>query len=471
MDPNPQTRAANSIDTYIPTFETYFNSEVNHALGSNYAFELYLYNGSHPIDQLVSNQSIDFYFGTAANTACLETSYAAVAIATIVKPLPGGGGIDGYGGAIVASATNSRINSLLDLKGSIFGIEYQQGWGSNLLQIEALIQNGVYVYRDAKEVATGSQQMNYPQIKMLQAVQSGQLDAAFIRADNIHHFQSLNMTDASYFKVLGALQGVMIPGTSTPYPYPVSTPIYPEWAISAFPWVDRALAWQVLKALLSINASSYPAVYGSYLRWETALDYTGVAFILQDTGALITDPATGRRHCPWLDPGYDVYSVPSCPAGSFKVSEDDATAACRALNRTCPGPACWCGVCKVAREVEVAARGLAGGNGSVCDKMRPCAAAAQRAGFALDVYDNRRLPGLRVTYALGGLGAAPTLTAALVPGTPPWNYSAVLCPDRVGTYLLQVSLPWPPASSRLAGPPVAATHDAGAGGAGPTSRS
>ena len=342
MDPNPQTRAANSIDTYIPTFETYLNSEVNHALGSNYAFELYLYNGSHPIDQLVSNQSIDFYFGTAANTACLETSYAAVAIATIVKPLPGGGGIDGYGGAIVASATNSRINSLLDLKGSIFGIEYQQGWGSNLLQIEALIQNGVYVYRDAKEVATGSQQMNYPQIKMLQAVQSGQLDAAFIRADNIHHFQSLNMTDASYFKVLGALQGVMIPGTSTPYPYPVSTPIYPEWAISAFPWVDRALAWQVLKALLSINASSYPAVYGSYLRWETALDYTGVAFILQDTGALITDPATGRRHCPWLDPGYDVYSVPSCPAGSFKVSEDDATAACRALNRTCP-TASWRG--------------------------------------------------------------------------------------------------------------------------------
>ena len=443
MDPDPLAGTGNAIENFIPTFETYLSSELNRVLGKSYTFELFLYNESQNMDHLISNQSIHFYYGTAAATACLEASYAALPIATIVKPMPGGGEIDGYGGAIVASASNTRLNSLSDIKGSIIGVEYQQGWGSNLLQMDALIKSGVYAYRDAKEVVTGNQETTFAQNKMLEAVHTGLLDVAFVRADTVYNFQLMNVTKSSYFKVLGALPGITIPGTSTPYPFPVSSPIYPEWSLSAFPWVDKGLSWRVLNAVLALNASSRPAVAGSYVRWEPAVDYGAVRSVLEDTGALLTD-AAGRRRCLWLESGYNIYSMPACPPGSFKVAEATATQACRALDRPGPGPACWCGVCQAAREIEIFAAGLGGDgsdggpNTSLCDKMQPCAAAPQRAGFNVTVRDSLLRAGLRVTCSLGGLGAAPDLVRTLEPGPAPWIYSADIAATRVGMYLLQV---------------------------------
>ena len=438
MDPDPLSTAANSIDRFQPTFEAFLSSEVSKVLGQNLKFELHLYNRSVPMDWLVENRKIDFYYGTAANAACLEASYSALPLVTIVKPMPGGGEIDGYGGAIVASSTNNRINTLQDIKGAVVGIEYQQGWGSNQLQVEALMRNGIYLYRDAKQIVTGNLQSNFAQLRMLDDVHSGVLDVAFIRADNINHFQSLNLTDSSFFKVIGALQNIMIPGTSKPYPFPASSQIYPEWSLVAFPWVEPTLEWQVLNSLLKINSSSYAAVRGAYSRWKPAVDYGRVRSVLEDTGVMVANATTGRRSCLWLETNYDVYSVPTCPPGSFKVLHGNAIQSCRDQNLTCPGPLCWCGVCKVAREVEVFAHGFAAGNRSLCDKMQPCAAGEQRQSFIVTVIDNLLRPGLRVSCALGDLGSAVANIAPLGPGNAPGSYSAVVTSNRVGMHLLQV---------------------------------
>ncbi len=89
-----------------------------------------------------------------------------------------------------------------------------------------------------------------------------------------------NQTKQSYFKIIGQLN-VTTFGTNEPYPFPISTPLYPEWALVAFPAADSALRWAVLGALLRINASFPEAILGNYDSWELAQDYVRVLQVLQ----------------------------------------------------------------------------------------------------------------------------------------------------------------------------------------------
>lgn len=123
---------------------------------------------------------------------------------------------------------------------------------------------------------SGDLKRDFPQLQILQAVRAGRLDAGFVRADNVYKAELNNQTRQSYFRVLGQLN-VSLPGAAgEPYPFPISTPLYPEWALSAFPVADSALRWAVISALLLVNASSPEAVVGNYDSWELALEYSSV---------------------------------------------------------------------------------------------------------------------------------------------------------------------------------------------------
>ena len=152
MDSDPLATTNNTIANFIPTFESFLNREVNFILpGRNLSFKLHHYDGSISIDTMVAKDQIDFYFGGPNTAACLQSTYFASPILTTRKKKPGGGVIDGYGGVIIVSAGNIKINELEDLKGSIIGVQQQNGWASNILQQGVLSRLGINIFRDAKQ--------------------------------------------------------------------------------------------------------------------------------------------------------------------------------------------------------------------------------------------------------------------------------------------------------------------------------
>ena len=116
---------------------------------------------------------------------------------------------------------------------------------------------------------------NFPELDILAAVHRGELDAGFVRADNILKSALANLTGEALFKVIGLVDAVL-PGTGAPYPFPLSTPLYPEWALVAFPAVASDFKWAVISALLRIDGSSPEAAAGNYDSWELALEYASV---------------------------------------------------------------------------------------------------------------------------------------------------------------------------------------------------
>jgi hypothetical protein len=152
MDSDPLATTNKTILNFIPTFESFLSREVNALVPGNWSFQLHHYDGSVPIDSLVANDKIDLYYGGPNTVACLQSTYFASPIVTARKVKPGGGVIDGYGGAIVVSSGNTRLNKLEDLKGTIIGVQQQNGWASNILQQGVLSRSGVEIFRDAKQV-------------------------------------------------------------------------------------------------------------------------------------------------------------------------------------------------------------------------------------------------------------------------------------------------------------------------------
>ena len=282
MDPDPFAISNNTILNFIPTFEAYLNQEIGNFFIGNITFKLHHYDGSIPIDELVTNGMIDFFFGAPQSVACLQATYFANPLATVRRALPTGISIDGYGGSIVTRATNSKINSLKDLEGKVIGIQLQSGWASNILQQGLLIRNGINIFRDAKQIISGDLKRDYTQLRILQDIHAGILDVGFIRADNLYLMDARNQTRMSYFKVIAGRR-FPIPGTAIPYPFNITTALYPEWGIASLPSVSSSVRWAVLNALLALNGTSPAARRGNYDSWEPAVEY---APALQASSAL-----------------------------------------------------------------------------------------------------------------------------------------------------------------------------------------
>jgi hypothetical protein len=152
MDSDPLATSNNTVLNFIPTFESFLSREVNALVPGNWSFQLHHYDGSVPMDSLVANNEIDLYYGAPHTATCLQSTYFASPIVTARKVKPGGGAVTAFGGAIVVSSGNTKLNKLEDLKGAIIGARQQTGWASNVLQMGVLSRSGVEIFRDAKQV-------------------------------------------------------------------------------------------------------------------------------------------------------------------------------------------------------------------------------------------------------------------------------------------------------------------------------
>jgi ABC-type nitrate/sulfonate/bicarbonate transport system substrate-binding protein len=152
MDSDPFATTNNPIANFVPTFESYLKLQLKSTVpDQNLSFKLLHYDGTVSLDDLVARNGIDFYFGGPNTAACLISTYFATPVVTARKMNPGGGVINGYGGVIVVRS-DSNINKVEDLKGSVIGVQQQNGWASNILQQGILTRSGINIFRDALQV-------------------------------------------------------------------------------------------------------------------------------------------------------------------------------------------------------------------------------------------------------------------------------------------------------------------------------
>jgi hypothetical protein len=285
MDTDPIAKSADWLDNWRPTFEAYLSSEVSRSMGENVTFQLLKADGSIPFRDIVSNEVYDFYFTAPQNVACLEAQFSVHPLLTIRKYLPGGGESNVYSGIIVASASNQIAERIQDIKDSVVGIEGVSAWGSSLLQQDTLRLNGLSLFKDAKQVIIYSRSLqsagtaHYDQADILESVRKREIDFGFVRADTIAELESANVTRSVYFKHIGSWTATM-PGTSTPYPFPVASRLFPEWSLLAYPHVPHEVKLPVLRALLQLNRTSPEAVRARYAAWQLAEVYQGVVDVL-----------------------------------------------------------------------------------------------------------------------------------------------------------------------------------------------
>jgi hypothetical protein len=211
-------------------------------------------------------------------------------------------------------------------------------FGDPVLWLEELMTEGIFPYKDAKQIIAGTIQTAFSSSSLIAAVKAGAIDVAFVRSNSPFMTGQLDKS----LKTVGT-KNITVPGTQAAYPFPISTSLYPESALAAFPSVPSEVRFSVMKALLRLNQSSPPVVLGGYARWDPPASYDVARQAAEDSGLLMIDPRTRQRMCRFFLPTFADYDLVVCPPPLFRVPELVAAANCHGANLSCIGVyKCWC---------------------------------------------------------------------------------------------------------------------------------
>lgn len=149
-----------------------------------------------------------------------------------------------FGGAIVVRADQPEIRGVAELRGKRIAVSDTESLGGYLMQAMELLQQDISLPEDARVITTG-----VPHDKTIQELLAGRADAAFVRTGVIEAMQREGKLDYTQIRVLNA-QNV------ANFPFALSTRLYPEWALSAMPWLDGETTRKVAVAMLGLPHGS-----------------------------------------------------------------------------------------------------------------------------------------------------------------------------------------------------------------------
>jgi two-component system, LuxR family, sensor histidine kinase TtrS len=214
------------------------------------------------IKALIAQQEIDFVITQPAIYVDLEINFGISRILTMVQK----GGFPKFGSAIITRA-DSGIHTIKDLRGKTVAGVAKLGFGGWLVGYKEMLENGFDPYKDAKAVKfLGTQPRG------IQAVLNGEVDAAVIRTGTLEGPEwKLNLDD---FRILA-------PKTYPGFPFKVSTPLYPEWALARTYKASNELSKSVALALLSLERNNSVVAKAGLQEWTFPYDYQPVHDLLK----------------------------------------------------------------------------------------------------------------------------------------------------------------------------------------------
>ena len=207
--------------------------------------KVYDFNG---MQEVVKARNVDFVITTSSDYLYYAHQIGLSApIASVIDKSPDDLNrlpLRGYGGAIVARADDSRVNSLSDLKGKRIAVSDMNSLGGYQAQAFELFTLGINLTNDATLIPTG-----LPHDNAINALLDGRVDVAFVRSGIVEAMQREGRLPLGSVKVIGNRD---LPG----YPYQVSTQLYPERPVAVMPQVPEQLAKRVAALLLELPEDS-----------------------------------------------------------------------------------------------------------------------------------------------------------------------------------------------------------------------
>ncbi|NTV95393.1 MAG: PhnD/SsuA/transferrin family substrate-binding protein [Thiobacillus sp.] len=145
-----------------------------------------------------------------------------------------------FGGVILTRSDRQDIRGIGDLRGKRVAASETESLGGYLMQAFELLQSDIRLPEDARVITTG-----VPHDKAVYEVLAGRADAAFVRTGVIEAMQREGKLDRALIRILDG------PKTEG-FPLALSTRLYPEWALSAMPWLDDDTMRRIAAAILAL---------------------------------------------------------------------------------------------------------------------------------------------------------------------------------------------------------------------------
>ena len=175
-----------------------------------------------------------------------------------------------FGGVIFTRADNQDINTLKDLRHKRFMAVDKHSFGGWLMAWYHLQEQGIKPFKHFKTMEFGGTHDS-----VVLAVAKGSVDAGTVRTDTLERMAKEGTIDLKDFKVLDKQE------PSPPFPFLLTTALYPEWPLAVLPHVPEDITKQVIIALFQLSPEQEAARAGKITGWVNALDYRPVRHCLQ----------------------------------------------------------------------------------------------------------------------------------------------------------------------------------------------
>lgn len=217
--------------------------------------------------QHLSDGRIDIFVGDPASFVAAEVEEGARAILSMAHMWEG----RSYDqtGALIFTRADSAIRSIEDLRGkSLMAVDENEltGWKVAKQEFRKYRMEPSSALSDLMFSGGNQREVVY-------AVQEGLVDAGVVRAGLLERLAVAGVVDLAEFRAVAPMSHV-------DFPFMVSTPLYPDWALAAMPNVpDEALAL-VINAYLDLDVTSPEVQATGGKVWQAPQNYQAVHELL-----------------------------------------------------------------------------------------------------------------------------------------------------------------------------------------------
>eukprot|EP00980_Cylindrotheca_fusiformis_P005530 scaffold1172_cov115-Cylindrotheca_fusiformis.AAC.5 len=233
------------------TFDRYLNEVVGKRWDPPIEFKIKVTDD--PLrDWIDYGEEVDFMYTDTGIFSCIGIEIGAQPIGTTISRLTSRGRdytLDVFAGTMMVLKTNRDINSVQDLKDKVIGAQAFSDFAGAQAQFYVMRNKGLDYIMDPKQVIfTGNNG------DTVQGILDGRWDVGFVRTGQAHRIidpATGDYVDPSVFKVLDPRIYFMDSGEQFPFLH--STPVFPEWTLSAKDDVDRIVSEEVAKAMMNFQ--------------------------------------------------------------------------------------------------------------------------------------------------------------------------------------------------------------------------
>lgn len=211
------------------------------------------------VNSAIEANDVDFFLINSSMFVTAKVKFGATAIATMINSRQGQA-LKSFGGVILTSAYNDKINSLADLKGKTFMGVKKSSFGGWQMAYKTIKDAGIDPFTDFAKVEFGGKHDN-----VIFAIQNEAVEAGTVRTDTLERMVASGAIAMEDFKVINKQ-------TST-FPFVYSTTLYPEWPLAKTAATSDALAAEVVTALKTIKKDDSAAKKAKIIGWTDPLDY------------------------------------------------------------------------------------------------------------------------------------------------------------------------------------------------------